>query len=255
MTPYYDHDGITIYNARCEDVLPSLSDVACVVTSPPYNQLGSRIKRHPGGIHNDNKWVATVNDNGYEDERTEDDYASWQAEVADLLADASRPGASFFYNHKVRYRDRQPLHPLDLVRSWNGWQLRQEVIWDRRKSMVLNARMFAPSDERIYWMVKPDAPYVWHQESVGDLSVWQMQTPNEVDGHPCPFPEALVARCIRATTNPGDIVLDPFVGSGTTLKVAYSMGRRAIGIELVEDYCTVAVTRLRQQALDFGGAA
>ena len=73
--------------------------------------------------------------------------------------------------------------------------------------------------------------------------------------HPAPFPEELAARCIRLSTWPGETVLDPFMGSGTTLLAARNLGRKAIGIDLTERYCEIAATRLAQGSLDLFGAA
>ena len=73
--------------------------------------------------------------------------------------------------------------------------------------------------------------------------------------HPAPFPVELARRCIRLSTWPGEYVLDPFAGTGSTLVAAAQLGRRAIGIERSEKYCEVAARRLSQGALDFGGAA
>lgn len=250
--PYYQDDLVTLYCGRCEDVLPSLSGVACVVTSPPYNTLGSRIPANGTGKMAGSAWLAKVNQVGYADDMDEAVYLGWQRSVASMLADACVPGASFFYNHKVRYRDKVPVHPLDLVRSFDEWALRQEVIWDRGGGIALNARMFCPSDERVYWMTKPGAEYKWNQSSAGQMSVWRFAPESGVDGHPCPYPTTLPTRCIAATTDPGDVVLDPFSGSGTTVFAAKAMGRKAIGIELSEAYCAIAANRLAQGVLDFG---
>lgn len=67
--------------------------------------------------------------------------------------------------------------------------------------------------------------------------------------HPVAFPKELPARCIAAASNHGDVVFDPFMGSGTTLVAAKQLGRRAIGIELEEKYCEIAVQRLAQEVL------
>jgi DNA modification methylase len=67
--------------------------------------------------------------------------------------------------------------------------------------------------------------------------------------HPATFPEQLALDHISSWSNPGDLVLDPFVGSGTTLKAARLLGRRAIGIEINERYCEIAAKRLRQEVL------
>jgi site-specific DNA-methyltransferase (adenine-specific) len=74
-------------------------------------------------------------------------------------------------------------------------------------------------------------------------------------GHLAPFPVELARRCIRLSTWPGEVVFDPFAGTGTTLLAARQLGRRAIGVERSEAYCAQAVDRLAQIALDFHGAA
>ena len=256
MTPYYDEDGITIYHGDCRDVLPRLSGVACTVTSPPYNTLGSRVPVNGSGKMAGDGWLAKVSEIGYADDLDEQTYTAGQQDVAALCAEASGSTASFFYNHKIRYRDAGLKHPLDLVRSFRGWVLRQEIVWARDGGVAFNARMFCPSDERIYWMVRPIGPgrglpgsYVWNQASASDFTVWRMRQEIGIDGHPCPYPLQLPARCIQATTGPGDLVLDPFMGSGTTLVAAKAAGRRAVGIELDERFCELAVRRLAQGVL------
>jgi len=176
-------------------------------------------------------------------------YLAWQTEIARLVYACSRDGASFFYNHKLRSRERQAIHPVEITRCFVGWMLRQEIVWDRGGVIAFNARMFAPCDERIVWLVKDGAEYPWNQEYAGSLTVWRMSPPVEIDGHPCPYPIELPTRCIGATTLHGDMVLDPFMGSGTTLRAAKDLGRRAIGIEIEERYCEIAARRLDQTVL------
>ena len=74
------------------------------------------------------------------------------------------------------------------------------------------------------------------------------------EGHPTVKPLPMVADWVRLFTNPGDTILDPFVGSGTTLRAAKDEGRKAIGVELDERYCEVIAKRLSQDTL-FGGVA
>ncbi len=69
--------------------------------------------------------------------------------------------------------------------------------------------------------------------------------------HPAIFPEALATDHVRSWSNPGQTILDPFMGSGTTLRAAKDLGRKAIGIEIEEKYCEIAVKRLRQEAFGF----
>lgn len=76
-------------------------------------------------------------------------------------------------------------------------------------------------------------------------NVWTLATQSYKQAHFAVFPEAIPDRCIRAASKEGDTVLDPFAGSGTTLAVAKFLGRRAIGIELSEEYCDLAVRRIQ----------
>ena len=75
----------------------------------------------------------------------------------------------------------------------------------------------------------------------------------ERTGHPCQMPEAVLERIIRVATNPGDLVLDPFAGSGTTLAVAKKLGRRYLGMELSEEYADGV--RKRLAAIEFAEGA
>lgn len=251
--PYYQDDHVTIFHGDCRDVLTSMAPTgACVVTSPPYNTLGTRVATPGTGMLAGSGWLAKVNAVGYADDMTEDAYTEWQQQVAAVLSDACKPGASFFYNHKVRYRGGSPVHPIDIVRTFADWHLKQEIIWARDGGIAFNARMFCPSDERIYWLTKPGAKYTWNQSSACDFTVWKMRQEIGVSGHPCPYPIDLPTRCIAATTVPGDTVIEPFLGSGTTLRAAKSLGRKAIGIELDERYCEIAAKRCAQEVLDFG---
>jgi site-specific DNA-methyltransferase (cytosine-N4-specific) len=81
------------------------------------------------------------------------------------------------------------------------------------------------------------------------MTVWRIMPEREVKGHPCPFPAILAARCIAASCPDGGIVLDPFMGSGTTLIAARGEKKRGIGIEVNERYCEIAAKRLSQGVL------
>jgi len=255
VTPYYEDSeyGITIYHGEALATLAALDGVVCTVTSPPYNTLTHAASSSPTGMHADSKWSRRAA-SGYADDMDESEYAEWQSSIANAVAGASTADAAMFYNHKLRYRNRTPLHPLDIVREFDGWHLRQELIWHRQISMVQNARMFPPSEERIYWLVRDLEDHRWEPGSHRWLSVWPIRPVSDqgTDGHPCPFPATIPKRCISATTSPGDLVLDPFMGSGTTLRAAKDLGRRAIGIEISEAYCEIAAKRLGQGVLDLG---
>jgi site-specific DNA-methyltransferase (adenine-specific) len=254
VKPYYEHAGITIYHGDCREVLSQMESVAeCCVTSPPYNQQISEFSE--SGMHSETSWVSKISA-GYADSMPEIDYQRWQLEVCSLVSLALVEGGSMFYNHKVRWRDGIMLHPVVWTSSLN-MRLRQEIIWSRNGSVTLNARMFAPSEERILWFCNGDK-HKWNQESVSHMSVWRIDqygtfgaARNGIGGHPCAFPPEIPKRCIKATTDEGNTVLDPFCGSGTTLIAAKDLGRRAIGIEIEEKYCEIAAKRLSQEVFSF----
>lgn len=254
MRPYYQDRDVTIYHGRCEDVLPSIVDVAFTFTSPPYNTLGSRIPKKPSGMWGRRGgglgFVESINDSGYADDVPEDEYQQQQNEVGAMLARASKPGASLYYNHKCRWRDGVILHPVLWFRP-DGWNLRSEIVWNRARSMTLNARMWAPSDERILWFTRPGAPHTWNPPNGPSmLSVWSISHESGKNKpHPVSFPVTLPSRAIAASSNPGDLVLDPYCGSGTTMVAARNLGRRSVGIEREERFCEVAARRLNQTML------
>lgn len=244
-------DGITLIHGDCREVLPSLGGVDCVCTSPPYNQLGSRMPKNPSGMHKETKWVDNTRETCYADDMDEDAYQAFIRSVLVACFQCTTPSASLFFNHKCRWRNKELLHPIGLVSGFRGWKLRQEIIWRRAGSTTLNARMFAPNDERIYWLIRNENNWVWNQESAKLLSVWDVAQDANPNGHPCPYPLEIPKRCIAATTCESSVVLDPFCGSGTTVVAAKQLGRKSIGVELEERYLEMAANRLRQEFLAF----
>jgi len=249
MKPYYQDEAVTIYNADCRDVLPNLSEIAVTVTSPPYNTLGSRIPVNGTGKMTADGWMKKVGRIGYDDDMPEEDYEQWQQEIAGLIYAATVDGGSFFYNHKVRWRDRKMVHPLHLVESFPRWNVRQEIIWERNGGIAHNAKLFTPSDERVYWMLKGEMPRVWNLEGARNLSVWHMAAEYGTE-HPCPFPVRLPRKCLSGVTQHGDTVLDPFCGIGTTLRAAKDFNLKSIGIEKDESFCEIAAKRMSQLVME-----
>ncbi len=77
---------------------------------------------------------------------------------------------------------------------------------------------------------------------------------SDIKGHPCPKPARLYTFLVKQLSDEGESIVDPFMGSGTTLRAAKDLGRKAIGIEIEERYCEIAAKRLQQEVFDFGGA-
>ncbi len=124
---------------------------------------------------------------------------------------------------------------------------RQLVYADRRA----NPRGKLPDDT---WVLRPqdeeksfsDSMDSWYIPRVcGTFKERQKQKNEKRSAHPCQMPEAILSRIIKVASNPGDLVLDPFAGSGTTLAVAKQLNRRFLGIELSPDYCQTIKNRLK----------
>ena len=217
MKPYYDQDGITIYHGDCREILPHVTaDV--MVTDPPYGIAWS-VSDYNGGRAHDG--IANDGDTTARDAIL----AAWGSH---------RPAVVFG----------SPLMPAP-----RG--VRQVLVWRK------------PADSGIFGSINGyrrdwEAIYIlgtWPQKPAERSSVLEfsggmgryLQT-----GHPHTKPTPLMASLIEQTTG---TVLDPFMGSGTTLRAAKDLGRRAIGIEIEERYCEIAATRLGQMVLDLESAA
>lgn len=211
-----------------------------VVTSPPYNQEIDGFR--PSGMQRENPAFVRRMAAAYPDTLPEEEYQAEQVRILDLLWDVTDPLASLFYNHKLRYRKMRMLSPLEwLLRT--RWERRQEVIWDRKSSITLNARMFVPCDERLYWLFKgQDFTFADTTEIKSWGTVWDIPPRNELQVG-APFPNALAERCVLACSAPGDAVLDPFAGTGTVLMAADRHDRVGYALERDPAYCDVILAR------------
>ena len=237
IEPYYDEDGITIYNARCEDVLPQIESVDVTVTSPPYNLLKPVT---PSGLLAETPRKKSSGYDSIEDNLSEDEYQKWMSDVFNRVYEKTKN--IMWINHKTRFKNRIGIHPLSFLKL----PLFCEIIWDRFGSTMLNAKRYAVSHESIFGFGNPE---YWNRELDSLGTVWRILPERQVDSHPCPFPVTIPKRLIESSCKEGGIVLDPFMGSGTTLRAAMDLGKKAIGIEVSERYCEVAANRLRQKVL------
>jgi len=213
---------------------------ALLITSPPYNQKLDTFK--PSGMQKENPaWVQRMAQS-YSDSLPEEEYRTKQIELMTTIRAFMTDDASLFYNHKIRYRDKQIMHPIEFVSKF-PYRIRQEIVWARPGSITLNARMFMPRDERIYWLTCSETFKFNDSTDIKKLSsVWDI-VPNVDVKISAPFPVSLPTRCIDACSVAGDIVVDPFCGSGTTLIAAESKRRQCIGMEVNPHYVDVIIRR------------
>lgn len=152
-------------------------------------------------------------------------------------------------NHPAVHGDSDPFDPA----PWLGWPevilwgancysdrlpMGSWLVWDKRHK---NGTAFL-ADAEVAWEKGGHGVYIFAVRSQGFMRSEPIQ-------HPTQKPESLMEWCIKRTTLD---VLDPFMGSGSTLVGAKNIGRKAIGIEIEERYCEIAAERLSQEVLDFG---
>ena len=210
-----------------------------VVTSPPYNlknSSGNGMKDGRGG-----KWSNAALIKGYatyDDNMPYDAYCQWQKACLSEMMRLLKDDGAIFYNHKWRVQNGLIQDRREIVADF---PVRQIIIWRRKGGINFNAGYFLPTYEVIYLIAKKDFKLAPKANSYGD--VWEFKQ-EQNNAHPAPFPVALIDRIISSTT--GRIVLDPFMGSGTTAVVAQGLGRDFIGIELSEEYCRMAEARIER---------
>jgi modification methylase len=227
----------------CGDVLQTLKtipdeSVDLVVTSPPYNlknSTGNGMKDGRGG-----KWKNASLVNGYadyDDNMPHELYVKWQRECLTEMMRVIPEDGAIFYNHKWRVQNSLLQDRQDIV---NGFPVRQIIIWQRKGGINFNSGYFLPTYEVIYLIAKPKFKLAPKANSYGDVWEFAQEMKN---GHPAPFPVALIDRIICSTE--ASIVLDPFMGSGTTAIAALQNQRDYIGIELSAEYCEMAQERIK----------
>jgi DNA modification methylase len=223
--------------------MPWLSGVDLVFTSPPYN-LGMHPSGSGSGMHAGSLAAADLAGGygTYRDAMPQDEYDEWQTDCVTAMWLTLSGSGAIFYNHKPRPFNGELKLPLQYGR---GLPLRQIIVWDRGTGMNFSTSHFLPKYEWILIWAK-NAWALSSKEASGIGDVWRVR-PEVDDAHPAAFPKGLPARAIEATG--GELLLDPFMGSGTTIRAAKDAGRRAIGIDVDERFCEIAATRCAQEVL------
>lgn len=218
------------------DKMPPES-VGLIVTSPPYNlrnSTGNGMKDGRGG-----KWENAKLVNGYEthtDDMPHEEYVAWQRKCLTSMMRVLRKDGAIFYNHKWRVQGGLLQHRSDIV---DGFPVRQIIIWKREGGINFNAGYFLPTYEVIYLICKEEFRLAPKANARGD--VWNISQEKN-NPHPAPFPIELAQTCIESTT--ARVILDPFLGSGSTAMAAESSKRDWIGFDISTDYCKLANERI-----------
>lgn len=231
MRPYYEDDSVFIFHGSWEDVLPSLcsptaDDLApdVVVTDPPYG-IGWRRGDNTGA------GCSAAHDGIANDENTEA-RDSLLAALPDVPAVVF---GSFYAPPPVR--------------------VRQVLVWHKPgDSGVVGSTTGYRRDAEPIYLLDPWPSRSWKWSSVlRARDRFRGHAASEAGGHPHAKPVDLMHLLIDR--GPDGLILDPFMGSGSTLRAAKDLGRKAVGIEVDERYCEVAAKRMGQEVLDLGGVA
>jgi len=215
MTPYYDEDGVTIYHGDCRDVWPDAWHGDVMVTDPPY-----------GIAYVSNQYGALPRSIVGDDDTSLRDWALEQ----------------------WWYEDKTPM-PALVFGTWKRpapVATRQVLVWDTKGALGMGALdlPWKPAHQQIYVI---GSGFEGRRDSdvLRFAPVQSMAYNGRVHPHqkPVELMRELIGKC------PPGTILDPFMGSGTTLRAAKDLGRRAIGIEIEERYCEIAVQRLAQGVL------
>jgi DNA modification methylase len=216
MKPYYEHAGITIYHGDCREVLPMLPRASAIVTDPPYN-VGKDY-----GTHDDNMSSSA--------------YAQWVESVMRVCLDAA--DSQFWV--APRYKLELWLHYLPgahLIVIPRGAQGPFRGGWHDQFEIALAVGNPFPRISDLWTGIRLKGEGYFFRE--------------ETFGHPGYTPYPIVRRAVESLSKPGDSIIEPFCGTGTTLRAAKDTGRKAIGIEIEERYCEIAAKRLSQEVFTF----
>lgn len=232
MKPYYDHNGITIYHGDCREILPTLSGISLVLTDPPY-----RFQSQGGGFYG--AWDG----NGHQPREYLDKLAALDCVdfvPADLLAILPPCPAVICCNKDL-------IADYLLWARGRQWLFDVHVLW---KSNPIPAKQSHYLHDAEYLVVARPSGSFFAADAPFDDYRKVFRANNDGDKqHPAEKPVGLMGKYIRTLTKPGDLVCDPYMGSGTTLVAAKAEGRRAIGIEVDEHFCAIAAQRLSQEVL------
>lgn len=224
MKPYYQDESVTIYHGDCREIFSALSPVDLLLSDPPYSPAW-----HAGARSANSLDVSFIDFDSIAD-------GSWLADAAPLIKRWAV--ATMDWRHIAKLSE-EPPQGLRFVRFgvWVKPNGAPQFTGDRP----------GPGWEGVAFLHREGGAMTWN--GGGRSSVF---TVPRVNGqHPTEKPVRLYREFVGLFSEPDETILDPFMGSGTTLRAAKDLGRRAIGIEIEERYCEIAAKRMEQGALPF----
>lgn len=258
MKPYYEHKGITIYHSDCREILPKLGKIDLILTDPPYghnNNNGDMIANREAIFGKGKSKVKKVDSSNYRpianDGEEANDLFKWAVKQYSQLL---KPGGCCCCCCCGGGG------PNPQFARWTLWldeqiPFKMMIVWD--KGPMGMGYHYRRSYETVLVAQKPGGACKWYDKT---KKIENIIRPNmfgirkiipKSNEHPTLKPIQLMGLFINLHSQKNEVVLDPFMGSGTTLVAAKKLGRKAIGIELEEKYCEIAVKRLNQEVLEF----
>jgi len=250
--PYFNFENILIYN---DDILKisaiPKNSIDLIVTSPPYN--------------------VDIHYNSHKDNLSYEKYLEFTEKWLKKCFELTKQDGRFCLNiplDKNKGGQQSVYADITQIAKKVGWQYHSTIIWNEGNI-----------SKRTAWgsFMSASAPYViapvevivvlykkyWKKISgskISDISkkdfmewtngLWNFSGESKKKvGHPAPFPVELPKRCIKLFSYVGDTILDPFLGSGTTLIASYLLNRKGIGVEIDKIYCDLAIKRFKKEAL------
>lgn len=245
MKPYFQDDTVTIYHGDCFDILHDLSGIGAVITDPPYSSGGAfrGDRAQQTSIKYVNSTTVAYRPEFAGDNRDQRSFLAWSSLWLNAARQAATVGAPI-----ACFIDWRQLPVMTDALQAGGWIWRGVAVWSKAFGRPSPAG-FSSACEFLPWGT--NGPASEHLDY--PAGVYECAPPHERD-HITQKPESVMNWVMRLT-RPGALVLDPFMGVGTTLKAARNLNRHAIGIEVDERYCEIAARRLEQGVLDLGGIA
>lgn len=257
VEPYWSKEdaSISIYQGDCINVMTELlaqhpEGVADMIfADPPYFLSNGGITCNAGkmvSVHK-GKW-----DKSRGVTKNHEFNLSWLALCQSLL----KPNGTIWVsgtNHVI--------FSVGYAMQQLGYKILNDITWEKPNPPPnLSCRFFTHATETVIWAAKnAKSKHVFHYQEMKKenggkqmKSVWRFTPPLKAEKvfgkHPTQKPLSLVRRCLRAASNRGDIVLDPFLGSGTSLIAALEYGRRCVGIEIDKSYCDLAIAKIKMRS-------